>query len=373
LTDEGETSDYGAPFILHRVPFDPEKTNLRSDSFDQAFARRARLRRTTTAAATTARNRASRARMPSTSGYMLAAGAAAAALFFTLWLMLHSGGDDAPWIPAGLAASVVMLVAIAAREVVMRRAWTRYILEHDRREQTKSGETSQRDSNGGRNRVVDSHTASLRTIKKQCAEADAPGALPEAHLEAYLSCREYLENMEESLRSTTVRSESRIALRAGQEHVRALAQHHLLDWARESSRNLTHEAQQRVRLSDKIETAGRALDVIDSALKLYPDEMDLRESEAAVHEFIASVKVSHWVELAERAAFKGYYGRAIDRYRDALFYLSRAEMNEERRAESAERIGREIELLRARLKTRKIAQNPTRQETGRQAQKENGK
>jgi hypothetical protein len=310
--------------------------------------------------------------MPSTSGYMLAAGATAAVLFFTLWLMLHTGGDDAPWVPAGLAASVVMLVAIAAREVVMRRAWTRYILEHDRREQTKS-ETSQRDSQGGRSRAIDAHTASLRAVKKQCAEADAPGALPEAHLEAYLSCQEYLENTEESLRSTVVRNETRIALRAGQEHVRALAQQHLLDWAREASRSLTHEAQQRVRMSDKIETAKRALDVIDSALKLYPDETDLRESEAAVYEFIASAKVSHWVELAERAAFKGYYKRAIDRYRDALFYLSREKMNEESRAESAERIGREIELLRARLKTRKIAQNPARQGTRKQAQKESGK
>jgi hypothetical protein len=197
--------------------------------------------------------------------------------------------------------------------------------------------------------------------------------LPEAHLEAYLSCQEYLESADESLRSTAIRSETRIAFHAGQEHVRALAQRHLLEWAREVSRSLTHEAQQRVRMSDKIETAQRALDVIDSALKLYPGEPDLRDSEAAVHEFIASVKVSHWVELAERAAFKGYYARAIDRYRDALFYLSREKMNEERRAESAERIGREIELLRARLKTRKIAQKTTRQEAGRQAQKESGK
>jgi hypothetical protein len=116
-------------------------------------------------------------------------------------------------------------------------------------------------------------------------------------------------------------------------------------------------------MSDKIETAHRALEVIDSALNLYPEEADLRESEAAVHEFISSVKVSHWIELAERAAFKGYYARAIDRYRDALFYLSREKMKEETRAETAERIGREIELLRARLKTSKIAVNPTTQET----------
>jgi hypothetical protein len=59
--------------------------------------------------------------------------------------------------------------------------------------------------------------------------------------------------------------------------------------------------------------------------------------------------------LAERATFKGQYRRAIDRYRDALFYLSRETMNEESRAEVAERVGREIELLRARLKTSNLA------------------
>jgi heme exporter protein D len=310
--------------------------------------------------------------MPSASGYMFATGAVAIALFFTLWWMLHSSGDDAPWVPAGLAASVVMLVAIAAREVVMRRAWTRYILEQDRREQTKS-EASQRDLNSSGSRATDSNSAALRSIKKQCAEADAPGALPEAHLEAYLSCQEYLENADESLRSTAVRNETRMAIRTGQEHVRGLARRQLLDWARQSTRALTHEAQQRVRLSDKIETAQRALGVIDSALKLYPEETALRESEVAVQEFIASVKVSHWVELAERAAFKGYYGRAIDRYRDALFYLSRGQMNEEKRAETAARIGREIELLRARLKMRKMATNPTSSEKGKQAKEKTGK
>ncbi|HEU4480047.1 MAG TPA: hypothetical protein VFR80_16135, partial [Pyrinomonadaceae bacterium] len=39
-------------------------------------------------------------------------------------------GDEAPWISAGLAAGLVLLIALSAREVVMRRAWTRYLLEH---------------------------------------------------------------------------------------------------------------------------------------------------------------------------------------------------------------------------------------------------
>src|SRR5213593_3827459 len=77
-----------------------------------------------------AARRQSNARIPSTSGYMVAASATAGALFFLLWWMLQ--GEENPWVPAGLAASVVMLVAVAAREAVIRRAWTRHILEQDK-------------------------------------------------------------------------------------------------------------------------------------------------------------------------------------------------------------------------------------------------
>jgi hypothetical protein len=223
------------------------------------------------------------------------------------------------------------------------------------------GESPQRTAGASsvRNRSSDTYSASLRALQRQSAEANTPGALPEAHLETYLSCQEYLEGTDEALRGGAVGSESRVTLRAGQERARTLARHHMLSWARGASRSLTHEAQHRVRLSDKIETAARALDVIESALNVYPDEVELRESEVAVREFMASAKVSHWVELAERAAFKGRYARAIDRYRDALFYLSRETMREEARVEAAERIGREIDMLRARLQTRKINLDPT--------------
>ena len=340
------------------IPFVAENSSLPSNSVNQAFDRRARSRPKMSVSAA---HRSPRARMPSASSYMLASGATAAALFFILWWMLNSSGDEAPWVPAGLASSVVMLVAVAAREVVMRRAWARYILEKDRREQSAS--ESKKQGSSSRSRSIDSYSAMLRALQKQSAEANAPGALPEAHLDAYLACQEYLEGANDALRSATLGNESRVALRSGQERARALARQHLLNWARGSSRALTNEAQQRVRVSDKIETARRALEVIDSTLSLYPDEAELRASELAVREFIASVKVSHWVELAERAAFKGYYARAIDRYRDALFYLSRETMSEERRAETAERINREIDLLRARLKTRKMNVPPTPRDT----------
>lgn len=319
---------------------------------------------------TRAARNASRHRIPSTYGYMATAGASAAALFFALWWMLHTSGDEAPWVPAGLAASVVMLVALAAREVIMRRAWTRYILEQDRRGQPASEARVERQQSGGNSssRSTSRHAAALRELQRQSAEADAAGSLPNLHLEAYHLCKDYLASTEEALRTRGVNSQSLAALRAGQDRVRHLQKHHLLTWASGSSRALTFEAQRRVTVSDKIEMALRALDVIDSALKIYPDEAELNESATAIREYISSVKVAHWVELAERAAFKGQFRRAIDRYRDALFYLSREQMSEEVRHENAERLSREIELLRARLKMQRSAKaeaSEDRQENGR--------
>lgn len=284
--------------------------------------------------------------MPSAVGYLLTAGAAAAALFFVLWWMYQ--GDEYPWVPAGLAASVVMLVAASAREVVVRRAWTQHTREQDKHDwQRRSALRSSKSLNLESARL---HAAVFQTLLKQSARADTSDSLPEAHLDVYQLCGDYLANAEEALRSSSLSSEHRLAMRAGQERARNLQKHHLLTWARSSARALTRQAQQRVRLSEKVETANRALDCIDSALKVYPDEAELNQSAGAVREFITSSRVAHWVELAERAAFKGYYRRAIDCYRDALFYLTRDEPNLDRQA-AAERITREIELLQARLAT----------------------
>jgi heme exporter protein D len=326
---------------------------LRSDSADQMWSRAERPRSTVRASG---QKRAARPRMPSTMGYMAAAGLTAAALFFVLLGMLHSSGEDAAWVPAGLAASVVMMVAIAAREVVMRRAWTRYILDQDRRDRParEAGKrsSSNSSSSSGAATVAELHSTAWRTLQHKSAEADADGSLPEAHLEAYQLCKEYLGKAEEALRSANLAAEKRAALRSGQERARALQKHHLMKWTRESSRLLTDTAQRQVLVSQKIEMAMRALAVIESALKVYPEEPQLQASAIAVQEFIGSIKVAHWIELAERAAFKGHHVRAINRYRDALFYLSRETVGDEMRTETAERIGRQIEFLRARLDMR---------------------
>jgi heme exporter protein D len=326
---------------------------LRSNSADQTW-NRAERPRSSSSVRSMGQKRAARSRMPSTMGYMAAAGLTATALFFVLLGMLHSTGEDAAWVPAGLAASVVMMVAIAAREVVMRRAWTRYILDQDQRRDRSGREAGKRsgsssNSGSGAATVAELHSSAWRALQRKSSEADTAGSLPEAHFEAYQLCKEYLASAEEALRTASLTTEKRAALRSGQEKARALHKHHLLRWSREASRLLTDTAQRQVLVSQRIETAMRALSLIESALKVYPEEPQLRASAVAVQEFIGSIKVAHWIELAERAAFKGHHVRAINRYRDALFYLSRETVGDEMRTETAERITREIEFLRARL------------------------
>ena len=283
---------------------------------------------------------------------MVAAAAASATLFFVLWWMLQ--GEENPWVPAGLAASVVMLVAAFAREVVMRRALTRYLLDDDprsaRRERPRQGEYRGQPPPPSQSEI-------LRGLEKQSAEADANNTRPEVHLRVFQMCGEFLQVADKALASSSISAERRLTIRARQERVRTLQKHHMLAWARNSAQSLTQEAQQRARLHEKIEGANRALECIDTALANYPEEEDLQRSAAAVREFVTTSRVAHWVELAQRATFKGRYGRAIDCYRDALFYLTRAEGDHQL---AAEQITKEIELLRARRATHSVVETDGR-------------
>ncbi|MCA1643489.1 MAG: hypothetical protein LC785_16420 [Acidobacteria bacterium] len=292
-------------------------------------------------------------RMPSSAGYLVTTAFVAAMIFLGVWWLFYEGGDETAWLPAAVCAGLVLLVAVASREIVMRRAWARYSRQMEaqmgagapRAVAPRRGETP-------RQAGVQAAASSLRALQQGLAAAEEAGAQqPGAHLEAFRLCEQYLANAEEAIRSSRTSPEVRAALHAGQERVRESRRHHLLSWARGETQRLTREAQRRASVSGKIETATSALDVIGEALQFYPDEPELMDSATAVRNYIASVKVAHWVELGERAAFRGRHNRAIARYRDALFYLSRAEMSEDARDAAAARIHREIEMLRARVAT----------------------
>ncbi|MBA2501799.1 MAG: hypothetical protein H0V27_02865 [Pyrinomonadaceae bacterium] len=280
---------------------------------------------------------ARRHRVASTFAYFAFACALSALLFFAFWGTLWAAGDDSPWLPSGLVAGLVLLVAVAMREVVMRRAETRLVLE---RGIGRGGQTSGKPR---RSTAV----ARLRALERRLTEGYTMNALPPTHLEAYRWCEDYLSNADEALRRVGVTTEIKAALRAGEERVRVLQKQHLLAWARKETQRLTGKAQGRERTSSKVETAGEALAVLDRAIERYPEEAELRDSALVVREYISSVKINHWIELAERAAFKGKRAQAVERYQDALYYLTRAEMSEEMRRETAERITAEINSINA--------------------------
>ena len=105
--------------------------------------------------------------MPSSTGYLTVAFIVAGGLFVLLWWMLVRSGDEAPWLPAGLASSVVLLVALSAREVVMRRAWTRYLLENGIADARRKSHSSSSSRSGKKGFSSSIHSAALRTIQKQ--------------------------------------------------------------------------------------------------------------------------------------------------------------------------------------------------------------
>jgi len=288
-------------------------------------------------------------RPPPASVYIALSVAASLVIFFLLLWILHSGGDETPWIPAGLAACVVFLIALAAREVVLRRALTRHILEKEKTDYRVTDFRRKRKSVS-----LDYYSSQLRSLQKQSYEADKKGEIPAIHLEVYQACCEYLSKVEAAIRSARPGSQSILALRTSQERASSLKKHHLLKWAELAAREWTNEAQKCVQAKEKIEAAQKALEVIDSSLKIYPEEPQLLASRQAMKEHLASLRVAEWIEDAEREAFKGRYSRAIESYSDALFYLSREEdMSEEMRNQITQNISDEVEILRERLREKK--------------------
>jgi tetratricopeptide (TPR) repeat protein len=242
-----------------------------------------------------------------------------------------------------LAASVVMLVAAFARLLMARRLRNQRpsAIHHSHERVARRPTLDEVMLSTSR------HASALRALQRHSLAADENN-MADRHHEVYELCAEYLAGADRALQSPALQADGRVALRGGQERVRELQKHHLLTWARQSARALTHEAQQRARLYEKVETANRALDCIDQALNIYPGDAELTVSARAVQDFITSSRVAHWVELAERAAFKGHFQRAIDCYRDALYYLGRDSLDSAGH-DAAERILKEIDMLQARI------------------------
>ena len=285
--------------------------------------------------------------LPASNYYVLTI-AATAAFFFLLWAIFHDESDEMPWIGAGIGASFVLGGAVFLREIVLRNARERYISAQRRLDHNIAALPALNSGIQKPNKLtLEKNAAIIKQIKQKSEAARVFGKFANGHLEVFEICNEYLLLSKNELKTVAVGSPRLAALRRGREVVKELHHFHLLEWAEIEARSLTRDAKNNVTINERLEASQKALDVIHTALQFYPNELNLKHSEAALTEFIGTIRISHWIEQAERSVFKGHYKRAVNHYRDALFYLGRENIQNVERQLMTEKITAELEKIRS--------------------------
>jgi hypothetical protein len=268
--------------------------------------------------------------VPASSYYVLSV-ALAAAFFFVVWGILLDSGEPTPWVTAGIAASVFICGAVVIREMVFRRARARFLRDQELREirdQTSSIRARTSDNKPAKKLSIEANAVILKQIAQKAEAANLLNKFSAGHREVFEMCAEYLA-----------------PLLRGRSTAADYHRFHMLKWAEIEARGLTADAQEKAAAVDRVEAATKAVTVVETALTSYPQERSLIESRALLREMVVSIKVSDWVERAEKAAFKGDRREAINLYKDALFYLARDPEINDAREQAAEHIYAEIQRL----------------------------
>lgn len=285
--------------------------------------------------------------LPAISYYVLAASVAGAA-FFVIWGIFLEGGEEAPWVTAGIAASVLLGVAVVIREVVLRNARNRLL--HNKRQLDRNFGKGIRSSGVIRVRKLglEDHDRLLGRIYRKSEAARTLGDVAEGHREVFAICDEYLSITRNQLRTTDVSSPRYVAFRNGRRRVKKLHRFHLMAWTEIESKELLRMATSLDEPDAKLEAADRAEALISSAMIQYPSEQKLIESARALHEFRAAVRYWERVSDAEEEEEAGNIESALGIYRNILEGLEEEEFAEEERGLLEERLLRKVRDLEAR-------------------------
>ncbi len=287
--------------------------------------------------------------LPASNYYILAA-AAAIACFFFFWWILREGGEEIPYVPAGMAASILLGSAVFLREVILRKARRKYLttqkmLDHNLRKVGKFTNV-----NVPRKLSIAQNAAIIEQIVRKSDAAMVLEKLSEGHWEVFELCNEYLHRTKVELQNVGVGSPRLAAFRRSREIVKRLHRKHLLNWAENESRINIKNAKNQIAVAEKLEYTQKALVILDTAFEFYPQEYQLRDSIEAVKEFNSSIKISHFIEQAERSAYKGDKAEALNFYQDALFYLQKEHIQNDDRERIESNVVAEMKKIEQNLK-----------------------
>ena len=278
----------------------------------------------------------------SASNYYVMALAISLAVFFLVLGMLKEDREE-PLIPAGVASSTVLVTAVVVRRLI--------ISKHQSRVQA----VKQLESNLIALRVagpspekkltIEKNASILRELKRKSEAATVLSKYAEGHREVFQLCDQYLEINERELRHANPGSPRIAALRRGREIAEDYHRRHLLKWTEIESTSLLEHAHAAGKVSEKVNLAGKALAVIDSASTQYPSEPKLVESAAVIGDFIAKIKVMDLIERAGKAEMKGNRKLAVKHFKTALKELDQNSNHDDDRTAAIEKIKGELERL----------------------------
>ncbi|HMT07374.1 MAG TPA: hypothetical protein PKA82_05165 [Pyrinomonadaceae bacterium] len=281
------------------------------------------------------------------SNYYVLTFAIGTAVFFIVWGLLHDSGDEMPWVTAGIAFSVVIGGAVVVREVLIRRARRRF--QQTKREmdnQLAEAMMKVRATERAPKLTIEQNQLLLGEIAKKSEAAKVLGKFADAHREVFELCSRYIAVAERELPQVNVGSPRLPALRKGSNKAAKIRRFHVLAWTQIETARLTQAARTTDRSVEKIASVQEAISLIDTAMMHCPDEISLDDTRSLLTEMLASVRVSHFEEKAERAIFNGQRREALAYYRDALFHLGRENHASAERDAKAEDIHKRIEKLR---------------------------
>ena len=250
--------------------------------------------------------------------YVLAAGFAIAVFFIAYGLLRDS--DEQPFIPAGVAASAVLVGAVILRRAILLKAQRR-TLALRQLEQTWRPVTMNVAGGNENKLTIEKNAAILKEIKRKSEAVMLLAKYSDGHREVFQLCSQYLDLNQREMRTVGTGSPRIAALRRGREVAEEFHRRHMLKWAEVEARALFEDAQSKQKASEKVEIANRALTVVDSALSFYPTENRLSESVVAISEFILMVRVADLAERGNRSSTRGNRKQAERYYKNALNQL----------------------------------------------------
>lgn len=264
------------------------------------------------------------------------------AVFFLIMGALREGNEE-PLIPAGVAASAVLVSAVIVRRAIIRR----HQMRHAAARQLESNLAPLRISGyiPERKLSIEQNALLLKELKRKSDAATVLGKYSEGHREVYLLCSQYLEVNDREMQTVNPGSPRIAALRRGREIAQSYHRRHMLRWAEIEATSLLSDAQTAAKSGEKIEIAGRALAVIDSASVKYPEEQKLLDSASVIGDFIINIKVRDLLDRASRAESKANSKLAIKHFKTALAELKKSSDGYNGRSAAEEKINSELARL----------------------------